>query len=225
MNDLETVKPEVEAAIKASDISNVVIVTSEDYLNAGKLLKSIKDIKKRLDEKRLKMTRPLDASKKMIMDLFKPAIEKCEAAINELDQKKMIPWREEQDRKAREEQVRLDKLAHEEAEKKRLAEIEEAIGFGADDIAEELLAAPVESEPVAQVRAAIPTSSAVFSRSTWSAEVTDVNALFSAFKEGKVPQECFSIDMPFLNSMARKYENALNFPGVKAVEKKSTSGR
>jgi hypothetical protein len=226
MKELEELKPtitEIDQLVNA--VNATTIKTADDYLAAGMWLKDLKERKKAMTEKRLAITRPLDKSKSEIMEFFKPALEKIEEAINQLDQGKMIPWKKEQDRIAAQEMERLRLLALEEANKQRLQEIDEAIKTGDIVTAEELAETPVEPMQVYTSTTAIPKSKEVFTRSTWSAEIVDIDTLFRAVAKGEAPRECFMVDMPFLNAQARAFKKAFNIPGVKAVEKESTTGR
>lgn len=55
---------------------------------------------------------------------------------------------------------------------------------------------------------------------TWSAEVVDTMTLIKAVAAGKAPIEAVVANQTYLNAQARKQEDELNIPGVKAVSKR-----
>lgn len=164
------------------------------YTAAGDELRSIATRKKEIDELRLSLTRPLDESKKRIMDLFRAPVSRLEEAEGLL-RKGMLTWKQKEDariaaeraeaeRKAREERERLAAEAAEAA--RRAAELEAAgDAEAAAEAAAEAEAAQIEAElaevaPVAPP--VVPTAKAdgISSRVTWKAEVTDFAALVIA---------------------------------------------
>lgn len=56
------------------------------------------------------------------------------------------------------------------------------------------------------------------------AEVHDLKALCRAVADGKVPSEYVKPDLPLLNALARKAKQAMNVPGVRAVQSTTNTG-
>jgi hypothetical protein len=90
---------------------------------------------KDLNERRLKITRKIDESKREVMELFAGPISQFTQARDLLDAK-VIAWDAEQDRLRKIEQARLDKIA--EDERKRLQAIADEAKRKADAEAEQL---------------------------------------------------------------------------------------
>ena len=80
------------------------IKTVADLEISANILKTIKQRKKKIDEVRKSLTRPLDAAKKRIMDFFRPAENKLAEAENEM-QKTILEYRAEERRKRKQEKL------------------------------------------------------------------------------------------------------------------------
>lgn len=59
----------------------------------------------------------------------------------------------------------------------------------------------------------------------WHAEGIDLMETVKAIVSGKAPLQSVQWDMAFLNRQATSYKSAMSIPGVKALSKKSMSGR
>lgn len=191
------------------------IATLEEYHASGELLKDIKDKQKALNATRLKITRPIDAAKAEVMDLFKPVGErlgKAEQAIKNA----MLGFTREQERKRQEAQAKIRERLLRLAEKQREQ--------GHDDRAEET---DTRAATVPELAVETPPVkvAGVHTVTTWSAEVTDLLALARACASGDAPLEFIQADMPQLNAVARLQKEALNIPGVKAVSKEVVASR
>lgn len=215
MNDLK--KLETKSSDLVAQAENTAIKTQELYVRAAEFLKNIK------------------AMRKEIVETFKPIIDKAHAAHKEAcnqknkylkpveDAEKMINsklgvWDDEQDRKRRIEQAKLDDKARKEREKlEAKAKKEEAKGN--TEKAEELKEQAEEKEiavPVAP--SATPKVDGLTKKVTWKARVTDIN---------KLPDEYIikSANMPVLNAMAKSVKDTRKIPGVEFYAEKSFSGR
>ena len=175
----------------------------EDVLNRGKLIETVADndqldvvtriakeaktLVKTLANKRLELTRPLDAAKKTLMDFEKDETKSLNALIEKLDGL-AAAYAREQARKAEEERLRIEaaERARAEAElaERQKAE-EEALKAAAANSAFGLEGAPVAPPPPpapAPVLTPIPTvqkahsSSASFTE-VWKYEIIDANAV------------------------------------------------
>lgn len=200
--------------------AELVISNQVEYELASTFLKEIKDRYKELDFQRKEITKPLDGAKSKVMDLFKVPLEllvKAESKIKGL----MITYTAEQERKAKEEQARLQRLADAEAEKQKKIideKIARAEASGKLERAEALAQQKEEIIPIVApvITPQIETPKGVSFRDKWDAEITDINL---------VPREYLIPDMQALNKLAQATKNSLKIPGVKFVCTKVLSSR
>jgi len=219
--NIDTVKEQK----KTSDVpalcqkAELVISNQSDYETASTILQEVKSRYKELDSQRKGITKPIDIAKKTVMELFKTPLELLEKAESKI-KSLMIAYTNVQERKAREEQARLQKLADAEAarQKKILDEkIARAEASGKTEKAEEL---QMQKETVIPtiapvVAPQIETPRGVSYRDQWSAEVIDINL---------IPREYLIANISALNKVAQATKGTLAIPGVKFnVEKILTS--
>lgn len=224
----QEIGPDTRAVMNAAadlmaQAESAVIVTPEDYQARGADLNEIKRRMKALEEKRLSLTRPLDAAKKGIMDLFRTPIETLNNAATVLNMK-LVTWTNEQERKRREEESRIQEELRKREEEERLQAAIEAEQAGETAEAAKILETPAPVAPV-KLASTVPSSAALHTRETWSADGTDLMATVKAIAAGKAPLQAVQFDMVFLNQQARAYKSAMNIPGVRAVSKKGMAGR
>ena len=210
--NIDTVKEQE----KTSDVpalcqkAELVISNQPDYEIASTVLQEVKSRYKELDSQRKEITKPIDTAKKAVMDLFKTPLELLEKAESKI-KSLMIGYTNEQERKAREEQARLQKLADAEAakQKKILDEkIARAEASGKTEKAEELQAQKETIAPIIApvVAPQIETPKGVSYRDNWTAEVINTDL---------VPREYMIVNLQALNSIAKSTKGTLKIPGVK----------
>jgi hypothetical protein len=221
--EAQIISPEVEKSTETAltiinDAKSLVISTTEDYQLGQMLMSDVKTKIKTLEEIRMGQTRPLDESKKKIMDFFRIPIQKLEDAKNYLNQI-MVKWVDEQERKRKEEERRLQEIARKRAEEEALQQALEAEAAGEPEEAQKIIEEPVYVPPI-RVASEIPKSKDSHIREVWNAEIISLDTLLKAVAEGKAPIEAIEPNMSFLNGQARAYKQALNIPGVKACSKK-----
>jgi len=205
---------EEEQIRKYSDVptlvnkSNIIINNQEDYELAAKIIKEVKSRLKELEEERKKITKPLDDGKKAVMDLFRKPLELLETAERKL-KAAMNKYVTEMERKAREEEERLRKLAEAEAEKERKrleAQIKKAEEKGKVDKVEELKAKQEEIIPITPViMPQVENPKGVSYREKWYAEVIDFKLL---------PDEYKLPNQQALDKVAQATKGSLQIPGV-----------
>jgi hypothetical protein len=216
----QDVQKSTETALTIIDgIKSLTITSRDDYEYAQMGMKEVKDRIKTLEEIRMSQTRPLDESKKRIIDFFRAPLQKLNDAKEYLNQI-MVRWAEDQERIRREEERRLQEEARKRAEEEALRQAIEAEEAGEKEEAEQIMAEPVYVPPI-KVVSEIPKSKESHIRETWSAEGIDLMATVKAIAEGKAPLQAIEYDMTFLNGQARSYKQSLNIPGVRAVSKKT----
>jgi hypothetical protein len=143
----------------------IVIADNQSYEVAGLFLKRIKQAQKDLDDRRRSMTRPLDESKKQIMDLFRPV----ESKIIEIEtsiKKSLVQYQAIVDARIKAElEEKRKKDEAEAAEKAKDAEF-----FGEDIFIEET---KVED----QMQNVAPVVSGISTKTVWDYEIIDMSKL------------------------------------------------
>lgn len=195
------------------------IKTVEQYTACADDLKRIKGMQKDVEAKRVSLAANIDAAKKEVQDLFKPAqnwLDDAEKAIKAA----MISFQQEQEKQRQLDEARSAQTARKEQED-LLARAENHEGKGRVEVAAVLQeqAASVTAAPV--VTQAPMKVAGISTKTTYSAEVTDLMELVKAVAAGTVPLVVLQADMKVLNAQAKALKDHLKYPGVKVV---STSG-
>ena len=115
---VEAQKAVEETAIMVKSFDNYIVSAPEEYKGANDDLRRIKVKTKQLDDLRKSLTKPLDESKKRIMEFFsKPLefLEKAESAVKSA----MLNWQQEQERIRLEEERKIQEAARKEEERLR----------------------------------------------------------------------------------------------------------
>lgn len=219
----EALQKEVAPVVAAA--RELVVDSDMMFEEAGEELKSIKAKAKTLEERRMAITRPLDAAKKSAMDLFRAPLE----SLNEAEgiiKRSMLTYSNEQERIRREEQRKVDEANRREQERIQ-REAEEARQSGDEATAQVLEStshAMTAAEPVAR---AAPRASGIATTTRWSAEVEDKRAFidFCLTEAGAQYFDALTIDMKPLNQMAVALKDKMKIPGIKAVPTTGLSAR
>lgn len=210
-------RPDSSALVNAqtllSSAESYAVTTPAQYEEAASMLKHIKGKAKDLDEERKAMTKPLDDSKKRIMEFFSKPLDflaRAEHAVK----RGMIAYTEEQDRLRREEQRKADEAARKEQDRLK-KQAEKAAAAGKTEKAQEIeqraemVVAPVISrEP--------PKIAGQSMREAWLFEVTDPSL---------VPREYMSVDEKKIRGVVQSLKGETKIPGVRVYsEKRLASG-
>lgn len=107
-----------ETAIMVKSFDNYLISAAEEYKGASDDLRRIKTKSKQLDDLRKSLTRPLDESKKRIMEFFSKPLEFLEKAESTV-KSAMLKWQQEQERTRLEEERKIQEAARKEEERLR----------------------------------------------------------------------------------------------------------
>lgn len=212
---------ELSTAI-VSTAEGLTITTAEEMGASGDLLKTIKGRQKALSDLRLSITRPMDAAKKQVLELFQPTVDRLATAERTI-KGAVLTYTQEQARLQREAQDKLDADAAKERE--HLLKQAEAHRETGRDGRAETLEQRAETVQAPTVAPAETPRGAVHIRTTWHAEVTDLAALAEACAEGRAPLELIQPDMATLNAQARTFKDKLAIPGVKAVAEEGVTAR
>lgn len=219
MIDTQSVEQSTDVAILCKN-AEITISNQGDYDSAAIVLKQIKARSKELDEQRKKITKPLDEAKKEVMSLYnEPLLHLANA--ESFIKSRMIDYTAEQERKAREEQMRLQKLADAEAakQKKILDEkIARAEASGKLEKVEELKEQKENVTPIVVpvVAPQIEKPAGVSYRDKYTAEVIDFKLL---------PDEYKLPNQSMLDKMAQSSKGSIPIPGVTFKSEKIVAGR
>lgn len=211
--ELSIPRPDAGVVIQAqtllSNAESYAVTSIEQYTQAGEFLKHIKAKYKELDEQRKGMTKPLDDSKKRIMDFFNKPLDFLTRAESTV-KRAMIAFSDEQERIRREEQRKADEAARKERERieaqaRKAAEsgkVEKAVAL--EERAATVVAPVIDRTP--------PKVAGLSTREVWKFEVIDEKA---------VPREFLMVD----ESKIRKYVQAMkgdsNIAGVRVYPEKT----
>jgi ATP-dependent Clp protease ATP-binding subunit ClpA len=215
--------PEVKEISAQADqlvttFSSFRIVTAEDYSLSGSQLKQVKDAQKKLDTLRKSITRPIDAAKAAVMDLFRAPESKLNQAETSI-KRAMVAFQQEQQRLRAEEQRKADEAARKEREKLE-AQAAKATASGKVEKAEQLeqRAATVVA-PVIQREA--PKVAGINTREVWKAECTDLKALVKAIAEGRAPLSLVIANDKVIGAQARSLKGDFVCDGIRVWSEQS----
>ena len=211
----------VEAAKRAEsamELSGVYdefeIVNADAYAGAAAELKKIKAAHKELTAVRISLTKPLDESKKKIMDLFGVPLDKLKSAEGNVSVA-MIAWAKEQEYLRQAEQERLRKT--QQAEATRLAKL----AAKAEERGDTKKAAEFDDRSEA-VSFAAPATVATTTKvkglamvENWKYRIVDLD---------KLPREYMVANEVMLGKMARMSKGLIPVAGVEFYSEDSVRG-
>lgn len=202
------------------------VTDAAGYSTAANDLRECKQRVKQLNEQRLEVTRPLDAAKSAVMDLFKRPTELLTAAAKVIE-KEMLRFDDEQTTLRREQ----ERLAAAEVEKQNalLIEAQAQIMASEDGNKSEQLGVLIESVK-ATVAAPTPlpapiTAAGTSVKGTWVAECTDKASLVVFIAANPKYLELLEVNTSELNRLARATEGRLGVPGCEATLRRSVASR
>jgi hypothetical protein len=229
------------------DTCNGLCVTTIDsamlYELAGVELVELQATYKRIEDQRFAITRPMDAAKKLIMDLFKSPLDRLDGRIKLL-KGSMLTYDQEQKRKAAAQQAILDRIAADQrvqlaAEAQRQSDLAAAEHARAKELmqagntegvadalnrAEEAhntsLALQQTTGIVTAATAAtnVPTVDGITTADVWKARVTDTAALLRFIADNPQYHDWIEFKMAGLNELAKAQRTELRIPGVEPFE-------
>ena len=218
--DNEKEKIEKESTELVVKSQNLVITNQGQYEDAASFLQILKGMQKKVENSfNSIIEKAHQAHKEAIAkrDEHLDPLKKAEKTVKNL----MVNYTEEQERKAREEQLRLQKIADAEAarQKKILEEkIARAEASGKTEKAEELQAQKETITPIVApvIAPQIETPKGVSYREQWSAEIID---------EKLIPREYLIVNLQALNKIAAATKGTISVPGVRFVSTKILASR
>lgn len=234
-------------------VSGLVVSTIDSpimYELAAVELQELQAKLKEIEDKRFGITRPMDAAKKAVLDLFRPATNLLEEQIKLL-KGSMLSYDQEQKRKAAIQQALLDKIAADnraalaaeaakQAEEARAqseraaqamakgdsAEFDEAMS--AAEAAQEMASALGQTAQVVSAATAatnVPTVEGIATADVWKARITDLPALLRFIAEHPEYHDWVEVRMTGLNEMAKAQRDAMRVPGVAPFEETRIAAR
>lgn len=260
--DADAVATLPAGAPKSTDLSaevdetlNSLIVETIDspmmYELAAAELVDLQAKRKEIEDKRFSITRPMDAAKKAVMDLFKSPIERLDAKISGI-KAGMLAFEQSEKRKAAAQQALLDKIALDQrtalaaeqakqAEEARLqseraAQLMSAGGDSATiaealdqaEKAQEMASALQQTTMVVSAATAatnVPTVAGIVSADVWKARVTDMAALLHFIADHPEYHEWVELKMSGLHEMAKSQRTAMRIPGAEPYEEQTIAAR
>lgn len=213
------IPPEAARAVQESDVflkayESYEITTSIAYATAGEDLKALKANYKALDEKRKSLTKPLDESKKRIMDFFRIPLAKLEGAAGKVSMS-MVSWHNEQERIRRAEEDRLREVQRKEAA--RLAKVADKAQDRGDTKKRDEFDARSEEVSFA-APAVVPSTTKVAGLAMtklWKYRIVD---------ESKIPRQYMIPNAKMLGELARTMKGLAEIPGVVVYSEDSVRG-
>jgi len=195
-----------------NEAKECIVKNQEQYILAGTNLKEIKGKIKKLEQERRAMTRPLDESKKKIINLFKEPISKLEQAEKIIKQA-ILKYIQEQEeaRKKLEEKLRKETELKEKKKKEQLLKRAlKAKEKGLEDKAEEL---KEEAEMVQfispTVMSQIPNQQGITTKKVWKYIIEDINI---------IPKIYFKLDEVKIKKTINALGAEANIPGIKIYQ-------
>jgi hypothetical protein len=179
------------------------ITNNNDYVKAGNILLTIKDIRKKIEATFKPIKQKFDAAKKEVLDQEKAADRPLIEAENWI--KPLISgYLIEQEKIRQAEERRLQEQARKEEEERLLLEAIEAEKNGQQDEAQAIIDAPVQAPPVV-VPKAVPKVEGISMRENWKFRITSEKA---------IPREFLKVDEVKIGAYVRAMKSAGNIPGV-----------
>lgn len=200
------------------------VTNPEQFQAAGNELMRIKGVRKQVDEL-------MDPIVKKAHEAHKEAVAAKKKLTDPLDQAEksikqaLLVYNQEQQRKAREEEERLRKIAEEQAVREReklLKQAEKAIDKGNDAKAEELIEQADKVVPLTPiVTPQVQKVEGIATRKVWKAVVENPQ-LVPAYFNGI---EIRTINQSALNKFAQMSSGSIQIPGVKFVMEETIAAR
>ncbi len=219
-----------DIAAFAGTIEGIDVADEETQGQVGDLVKMMQHRRKKLEDKRESLVKPLNSVVREINALFKPPRDQIDKIVT-IAKKKMTRFAQAQIAIEQEKK----RIEREEAERERreATELAEALrkkaGVEAEPIAETvILAAEKKVEKAAEppkVAASRGQESTVIVSKTFKAEVVDLLALCQAVADGKLPTHVLEPNMTALNDIARTLKDEGTINGVRFYQHVSTSVR
>ncbi len=216
VQELETQALSVPERAKA-----ITVKTATEYGAACELLKTIKGLRFDIESTFKPIRESAHATWKATIRQQEVVEQPLQEAENLL-KPQIAAYLREEERKRHEEQMRIQKAEREREERERLEKAVILDEIGETAMANQVLEEEVYIPPVILPKTA-PKVAGISMRGTWSAQVTDLMQLVKAVAAGAAPIQCLTANMVHLNQQARSMQDALRYPGVRAISSSNIS--
>jgi septal ring factor EnvC (AmiA/AmiB activator) len=199
-------------SVKA-DASSLKVVDNDTYLQASELLKSLKELEKRIKDYFKPLKEQAHKAWKAVCDRENAEIEKLQPSMRYLNTQ-LTQYNLEQERKRQEEEARLRREAEKVEEERRLQEALEAEKTGnikeAEAILEEktFIPSPIVEKTIPKVKGQTMTT-------IWRWRVIDVNI---------VPREYMQVNEIAVNQIVKALKSKVNIPGIEVYQEYTMRG-
>jgi len=202
---------------KAQELEAITIQDQGGYDHAGSLLVEISKQKKKISDLRLSITRPMNEAIRNTNNFFKKAESACDTAKSVV-QRKMIAFKNEQERIRKQKEAELQEKQRKEAERleKRAEKAEEKGQVEKAEALREQSAQTSMMQPTIQDQAQRPEGTKVVKR--WKFEITDPN---------QVPRNLCIPDEKSIRALVNAQKENCRIAGVRvwSEENIETTGR
>ena len=210
-------------------VESIDIVDEETQASMADLVKFMTQKRKRLEDKRVSLVKPLNGVVKEINTLFKAPRDQIDRIVLAA-KSKMKRFAEAQlaiEREKKRQEEEAARQEREEAERLKKALESKAHSEGVQEVADKIVEDAEAKVEKAEAREAKPavvrgeSANVVVSR-TWKAEVVDKLELVKAVAEGKVSPDVLEPNMRALTGIARDTKLERTWAGVRFFEDVST---
>ena len=214
---------EQEASAVMQWANTLVVATVDDYKAVVVRLQDIKALRSRWVKLWAKAKANTYAAWKGIVADEKKGTDICDRA-EAVAKNKAIVWKQEQDRKAAEEQRKLQAISDEKARKEKERLEKEAEKLKTPELKQARLEEAAEVvAPVITVASPVADVKGASSRTTWKAEVFDKAALIASATPGTVAESLLEFNQKAGDAFARSTKNTVKVAGVNFKEVESMS--
>ncbi|MCK5317706.1 MAG: hypothetical protein KAJ55_07315 [Anaerolineales bacterium] len=219
-----------DIAAFAGTIEGIDVADEETQGQVGDLVKMMNHRRKKLEDKRVSLVKPLNGVVNEINALFKPPRDRIDEIVG-IARKKMNRFAQAQVAlEAEKKRIERETAAAERKEAEELAEaLRKKAGQDAEPVAQVIEAEAVKKVEKAAKPAKVATTrgreSSVIISKTWKAEVVDLLELAKAVADGRLPTHVIEPNMTALNDIAREKKDPGTINGIRFFEDVSTSVR
>jgi len=211
--EFEEIEQEVSPVVRAE--LDITVTDGTNYGVAAEFLKELKTAQSKVVKFFGPMKQKAHAAWKEIVASESNLLNPLKAA--ELSTKnKMLYYDKEEQRKANEEQRRLQKIVDAKVEAERLRQITAANKLKTDSLRDKRLAEADEViAPVIHVQHEVPKVAGISTRVIWKARIINKGQFVMAATKNANLGAYITIDQTALNRVAQATKGQLNYPGIK----------
>ncbi len=202
----------------------LAVADAVTYQESGELILELKRKKKDYDEKRMDLTRPLDALKAKWMGFFKPVSDALEQAITSLEGRRTSYRREKEAEELRvreaalKERARLERIAEREAQKLEASGQQERADLVRASVPEVAVPSVVPQE--------MPKTAGLHARENWTWGCAICEAKDCEHLVKRLPREHLAVNEASVGKVVRALKGMTKIPGIVVwMEESSVAGR